>query len=202
MKHAILTLLTASSLALLPASGLAAASAPDEPVILVATQAAQEGPYGRAVILAVPLREGGHYGFILNRPMPNPVADLFPNDPSAKRVVAHVNFGGPLLSDSMFAVVRARKGDEADMRIVSSELSVAIDAKAVKRVMAERPQDARYFLGMVAWSRGELADEIDNGLWQALPPNTALVLSEDTATLWNRLVPRGPARLVSNERRP
>ncbi len=75
------------------------------------------------------------------------------------------------------------------MDVVSSQLSVAIGADAVARVMAERPGDARYFLGVVAWSRGTLAEEIDKGQWQTHPPDAALVLNDDTATLWNRLAP-------------
>jgi putative AlgH/UPF0301 family transcriptional regulator len=58
------------------------------------------------VLIAVPLRDGSHIGFILNRPTPVTPGTLFPEHAPSRKIVAPVYFGGPVLVESLFAVAR------------------------------------------------------------------------------------------------
>jgi hypothetical protein len=42
---------------------------------------------------------------------------------------------------------------------------VTVSAKTVDRIIEQRPHEARYFAGFVAWEDGELSKEIEAGQW-------------------------------------
>src|SRR6266550_4381550 len=72
------------------------ALADDSPhaVTLVATDLIEGTPFEQTVIVAAPLPNGGHVGFIINRPTDVKLATLFPDDASSRRVDAPVSYGG------------------------------------------------------------------------------------------------------------
>src|ERR1700751_6088423 len=81
LKSFAALLLTASAL-----SGGAAAADLSEPMMLVASSGLEGSPLQRAVVLATPLPDGGHIGFIINRPTGVKLQALFPEDAAASRV--------------------------------------------------------------------------------------------------------------------
>src|SRR5258706_15884028 len=83
-----------------PAHSIATAS----PVVLVASGGGIES-YGETVILALPLEDGGHFGFVLNMPTETTVSDLFPDEDASSKVTARVDIGGPVFTTALFALV-------------------------------------------------------------------------------------------------
>ncbi len=158
----------------------------DKPVMLVAVPALQ-GLFRETTLVAVPV-SGTHIGFILNRASAFKMQTLFPgHEPSAK-VIAPVYFGGPEMSEAIFAVVRGDPGAKA-MRLFG-ELFVVSSSDAVDRIIEQTPNDARYFAGFVGWRPGELAKEVEAGYWYIAEPDASLFFREDTGELWKELLER------------
>jgi putative AlgH/UPF0301 family transcriptional regulator len=187
-RYAALCVLQVAALVALAAPARAADLA--SPMVLVATPALGASGYRETVLLAVPIGDGSHFGFILNRPTDTPLAALFPEDNASRRVSARVHFGGPLMSDGLFALVRGPGESAPELVSVTPQLAVALQGDAVDRVIADRPGDARFFVGLVGWRPGELAAELRAGAWDVIAPEADLVLSTDSGGLWKRLAPR------------
>jgi putative transcriptional regulator len=172
--------------ALLLSVGLARAQDIGKPVLLVAAPALQ-GLYRETTVIAVPLA-GTHLGFILNRASKFKLDTLFPgHEPSAK-VADPVYFGGPEMSEAIFAVVRGDPGEKA-LRLLG-EVFVVSNASVVDRIIEQTPNDARYFAGFVGWRPGELAKEIEAGYWYTAEPDATLFFRPDTSDLWKELLER------------
>ena len=77
-----------------------------EPMILVASTTLDGSPFERTVILATPLPDGVHIGFIVNKPTGVKLAALFPEDAAVRGVEDSAYLGGPALVSVMFAVTR------------------------------------------------------------------------------------------------
>jgi len=159
----------------------------DSSLVLLATRALDESAFRQTVVLAVPDGNGSHFGFVLNRPTEISLAELFPGDPASQHMKARVHIGGPFLTNSVFALVRGKREPEAGTFPVTPDLFAALKGAAVDRVIADRPDDARFFVGLVAWQPGELANELRAGAWEPLDPEPDLVLSADSSDMWNRL---------------
>src|SRR5882672_78245 len=160
------------------------------PMLLVATKALDASPYRETVLLAFPSGAGGHVGFVLNRSTEATVASLFPGDKAAQLVTAPVSVGGPLLQNAMFALVRGAAADRSGLLEVTPQVSVALSAGAVDRVLTDKTVDARFFVGLVVWQADQLANELRAGAWDVIPPETDLVLSKNAAGLWEQLASR------------
>lgn len=174
--------------AILLVLGTAAVHAQDlgKPLLLVATPEL-EGPYRHTALLVVPV-DGRHVGFILNRATGTTLAALFPDHGPSAKVADPVYFGGPERSNAIFAVVPRDPG--APSVRLFGDLYVTAQSDAVDRIIEQTPNDARYFAGFVGWRPGELADELDKGFWFATEPDSALVFSDDTGSMWEALVKR------------
>jgi putative AlgH/UPF0301 family transcriptional regulator len=64
-------------------------------VVLVASERLSDSPFAQTVVLATPLPEGGHIGFVLNRPTGVKLESLLPDQESSRKVVDQVYAGGP-----------------------------------------------------------------------------------------------------------
>jgi len=99
-----------------------------------------------------------------------------------------VYFGGPEMSEAIFAVVRGDPGTKA--LHLFGELFVVSSATAVDRIIEQAPNDARYFAGFVGWRPGELAKELEAGYWYTAEPDAGLFFRPDTSDLWKELLER------------
>ena len=80
-------------------------------------------------------------------------------------------------------------------------LYLATQGTVVDEIIEKTPNDARYFVGYVAWRPGELRQEIDRGLWHVLEADEDMVFRKDTGdSLWEELLRR--ARAVTASLRP
>lgn len=176
-------------LAALLSLGAGAALAQDaagKPMLLVASPGLQ-GPYQRTMLLAVPTG-GRHFGFVLNRSTGVQLSTLFPDHAPSAKVSGQVYFGGPVMSEALFAVVPRNPGEEA--LPLFGELFVTNRAAAINQIIEQTPNEARYFAGFVGWEAGELANEIARGLWYVTEPDVALVFRSDTSGMWEEQVKR------------
>jgi len=168
-------------------TGAARAVDLSQAVILVASNRLAGSIYEKTVILAAPLPQGGHLGFIVNRPTQVKLESLFPEQPSTHNVADPVYAGGPILSNAVFAVTRKAPENNGNFFSPMPGLVVVIDAATVDRIIETTPNDARYFVGLMFWVPDELEDEIRNGAWEVRPADVDTVLRANSSELWKSL---------------
>jgi putative transcriptional regulator len=158
------------------------------PILLVAKPQLQGG-YSHTAVLAIPTPDGKHVGFILNRATSVTMGTLFPGHGPSAKVVDPVYFGGPEALDAVFAVVRGNPGKNSFH--LFGEYYVTGEASSVDRIIEEKPNDARYYVGFVGWQPGELAMEIEKGIWYSASPEAEqMTLKGSSEDIWRDLVTR------------
>jgi putative transcriptional regulator len=160
----------------------------DSAVFLVAAPAFRDPEYRQAVLIASPTANGGHVGVIINRPTRRSLSSLFPEHEPSKKVIEPVFFGGPFSTTALVAVVRGDASPGQGSLLLMSNLYLAINVNAIDRIIEERPNDARYYVGYVGWRPGELRREIDRGLWHVMNPDANAIFRKDTDSLWEELL--------------
>ena len=161
-----------------------------ETVLLVAKRTLRDRVYGSSVLLARPLGEERHVGFIVNKPTNMTLGKLFPQHAPSQKVVDPVYLGGPTGAEVIFAMVQDKKSPGGRSLQLAPGLFLAYDSAIVDRIIETQPEHARFFAGMVMWQPHELADEVKRGLWYVLPAKPELLLRKSTDNLWEDLVNR------------
>jgi putative transcriptional regulator len=162
----------------------------DEPMILVATPALRDRLYGASVLIVAPVSNGQHIGFILNRPTPMKLSEMFPDHAPSKRVTEPIFLGGPENQQSLFAVVlRQGRADSGKLKL-AADLYLEMERDKVDGVIEKEYGQARFFAGVVVWQRGELNAEIRNDFWYVQGADAELVLRKSTSGMWEELVKR------------
>lgn len=187
----MLTIRALALIALSTAVGLAQAqSKDDDAVLLVAHPAFRDADYRQTVLLAAPAPTGGHIGVILNRPTKRSLFSLFPDHEPSKQVTEPVYYGGPFSRSALVALVR-RKDDPGEGTVsLMKNLYLAFRVTTIDEIIESTPNEARYYVGYVAWGPGELQSEIDRGLWAVLGADIDTVFRKDTEGLWEELLTR------------
>src|SRR5262245_233461 len=165
----------------------AAAADIDAPVVLVAKRQLTDRFYGATILVARPIGQGQHIGFIVNRPSRVTLGELFPQHAPSRKVPDPVFVGGPVNSESIFALVQTSKNPGGRSVKLSDNLFVVIDGKIVDEVIENDPSHARFVAGLVAWRSGELQEEIKRGAWYVLAADADLVVRKPGG-LWEELV--------------
>jgi putative transcriptional regulator len=171
----------------------AAATDITAPVILVAKRQLQDRLYGATILVARPIGQDQHIGFIVNRPTKITLGQLFPQHPPSQKVPDPVFVGGPINSESIFALVQTSKNPGGRSVRLLDNLFAVVDGKLVDDVIENDASHARFVAGLVAWRSGELHEEIKRGAWHVLAADSALVLRNPEG-LWEELVRRAELR--------
>lgn len=166
----------------------------DAPVLLVAKPGFKDEFFGASILIAKPVGNGRHVGFVLNRPTQTTLGKLFPEHPPSQKVPDPVFIGGPLNTEFIFALLQANSSPGGDAMQIAPDLYVSADAKTVDQIIEGDASRARFFAGLVAWRPGELREEFKRGLWYVQEPDPALVMRKSTEGLWEELVGRSERR--------
>jgi putative transcriptional regulator len=177
--HAIICLLAL-------AANLTRAQDIDSAVLLVAA-ANVEGVYRQAVVVALPVGNAQHVGFIINQPSKHTLASLFPKHALAKKVTDPIYIGGPDALGTIYAFVRTPGNAPAGALHLFDDLFVTTSPKALNRLVERSPDKARFATGYVSWMEGELEAEVEYGVWYICEPQAQLVFRDDMLTLWAEL---------------
>ena len=167
-------------------SGAARAADLSEPIILVASSRLDGTPFQQTVVFATPLDDGGHIGFIINKPTGVKLQELFPDDRAAGKVKESVYLGGPAFLPSVIAVTRKPPSAGAAVRLMQGLFAV-MDSNTIDHIIATMPNDARFFLGMMVWEPGALEQEVRHSAWELCPADVEVVLHAKSSGLWKSL---------------
>jgi putative transcriptional regulator len=190
--------LTFARLASFLAAGVAIASAiparaaepAEEPVMLVARPALRDRLYGATILITKPLGNGGHMGFIVNKPTPVTLGKLFPDHAPSQKVTDPVYLGGPVKTEVLFVLVQGRDSPGSGAMQLMPDLHLVVERALVDRIIEGGAGKARFFAGTVLWAPGELRSEIDKGFWYVHDADPGLMLRKSTNGLWEELVKR------------
>jgi putative transcriptional regulator len=165
-----------------------------ETVLLVAKRNLKDRIYGSTILIARPLGDERHVGFIVNKPTTLTLGKLFPKHLPSQKVVDPVFLGGPIGPEVIFAMIKGRESPGGRSLQLAPGLYVAFDSAVVDRIIESQPQQARFFAGMVIWQPMELGEEVKRGLWYVLEPQPEILLRKSTDGLWEELVGRSERR--------
>jgi putative transcriptional regulator len=165
-----------------------AQNAGSEPLILVAKPALRDQLYGATILVAKPVGNNQHLGFIVNKPTRVTLGKLFPDHLPSSKVVEPVFLGGPVNSETIFALVQRKDSPGSRSMQIASDLFLAHERDIVDRIIETESDHARFFAGLVLWRPGELDQEIKRGFWYVLDAETSLVLRKSTQGMWEELV--------------
>lgn len=149
-----------------------------KPLILVAKPELRDPLYGASVLVVRPLGGDQHVGFIVNRPTSFTLGQTVP-----------VYLGGPVEPELIFALVHRKTNPGGKSIQVAPGLYAAHEPAVVSSIIESDPEHARFMAGLVAWKPGELAAEIERGVWYVLEPDARLALRNPEG-LWEDLVRR------------
>ncbi len=166
----------------------AAAESEDDVVVLVAKRQFHDPLYGSSVVVAKPLGEGRHVGFILNKPTNMKLGQVFPGHAPSQKIVDPLFLGGPSDMNVVFALVqRSSSPGKGSLQIIK-DVFLAISGETVDGIIESGEDHARFFVGAVVWRPGELDEELKRGIWYVQDADADIVLREDTERLWEDLV--------------
>lgn len=170
-------------------------AAQDGPVLVVASQKLNGGHYERAVMLATPF-DGGHIGLILNRPSQSTMAMLFPQHAASAMVKDPVYFGGYTARSRLFALTRAKQAPSPKSIELAQGVWLMPESAFIDGMIETRPNEARYYVGIVAWAPGALTRELEAGEVTVRPVDHEKLFLPDTTHLYESLRPRITTRLA------
>jgi putative transcriptional regulator len=169
---------------------LAEATDLTQTVLLVAKRELHDRLYGASILIAKPIGDARHVGFIMNKPTNMTLGKLFPKHGPSQKVIDPVYLGGPMGPEVIFAMVKDLKSPGGRSMQLANGVYLAYDSAVVDRIIETEPQQARFFAGMVLWAPSELDEEVRRGLWYVLDPQPELFLRKTTDSLWEELVDR------------
>src|SRR4051812_42132955 len=131
------------ALAAFLAAPLAFASDATDTVLLVAKRNLHDRLYGATVIVARPLGEDRHLGFIVNKPTNMTLGKLFPKHPPSQKVIDPVYLGGPTGPEVIFALVKGSQSPGGRSLRLPPRLYVAYHSSGGAPTIRTPPQQAR-----------------------------------------------------------
>jgi len=153
--------------------------------------------YARTVLIVQPTSLGGHFGFILNRPLDATLGRLLPTEKLAVKADNPVYFGGPN-GKKLYALIDARKvpkssgtriTEELFMAALASDIDKTIEFEAARaRSGKESAEPVRFVAGIVRWDTGQLDRELESRLWYVEKVDPKYIFRRDTEGLWEELI--------------
>ena len=187
---AFLSTLLAAFAVSLPAQAAETADA----VLLVAQPKLVDPIYASTVLLVKPLPNGGHAGFIVNKPTQAHLGEVFPDHEPSKKVADPLFLGGPEDLNTVFALVERGAGKKDGAIQLAPGIFLAVSSRDVDSVIESEADHARFLVGIVIWKPGELDAEMERGFWYQLEPDAKIVMRRKTEGLWEELVRKGEDR--------
>jgi putative transcriptional regulator len=160
-------------------------------IFLIARPGMKDPNFSKTVVLVTLPKDGAPLGVIINRPLKQRLADLFPDFKTLKGKTDPIYFGGPVELPLVSFLVRSQKAP-GDALPVLHDVYFSTDHDLFKKLM-NRPNptaNVRVFAGYSGWAPGQLQTEIKRGGWYTLPADANTIFNDDPAKIWDELVER------------
>jgi putative transcriptional regulator len=183
---------------LLAVASAAAAAAPEadtrveaNAIFLVAKRSLADPNFAQSVVLVTQPERGKPFGVIINRPLAQPLGDVFPDHAALKTLKDKLYFGGPVARNALVFLVRSPQPPPRSTPVLRGVYFTGDGDWVDERLKQPDPMKGfRVFAGYAGWAPGQLQEEIERGDWYVLPADAATVFEKDAATIWSELVQR------------
>jgi putative transcriptional regulator len=151
--------------------------------LLLASPALRDPNFARSVVfMAAHNVKDGAFGYILNRPLEQRVADLLPDQDLGALGDVPVFMGGPVATDKLaFAALQWNKRRRT-LRC-QTHLSVADALHALSL-----GHDVRGFVGYSGWSGGQLENELEHRSWITTKAQPHVLTVEKPTQMWGAIL--------------
>jgi putative transcriptional regulator len=151
--------------------------------LLLAVPSLRDPNFSRSVIfLAAHSTDEGAFGYILNRPLRQRVADLMPDAELGPLGNAPVYMGGPVSADKLaFASLRWSR----TRRQLQIQTHLSVD-DALHEMSLGR--EVRGFVGYSGWGEGQLEKELERRSWIATVPGKQILNTRQPDSLWREIL--------------
>lgn len=151
--------------------------------LLLASPALRDPNFSRSVVfMAAHNTTDGAFGYILNRPLEQRVADLLPDQNLGALGNVPVFMGGPVATDKLaFASLEWNK-KRRTLRC-QTHLSVADALHALSM-----GHDVRGFVGYSGWSGGQLENELEHRSWITTKAKPLVLTVEQPTQMWSAIL--------------
>jgi putative transcriptional regulator len=169
-------------------------------VFLVAGRGLADPNFRETVVLVTHPRRGGPWGVIVNRPLEQPLSEVFPDHAALKGATNVLHFGGPVARQSL--VVLARAGDPPPgATMFLRDVFTTGDTDWIDGYLRrpEATKGLRVFAGHAGWARGQLQGEIARGGWHVIPADAETLFDKDPAGIWPELIERATTKQTRDE---
>ncbi len=157
--------------------------------ILVAARELRDPHFVRTVVFLLEHSETGTLGFIVNRPLPTPLGEIWTDAPGGLAKALAAAEGGPVQRTEGLLLHGCPNLTGAQEMQLGCAVGGDLDA------LAERYQNGcdhtgpRLFLGHSTWTAGQLEQEIAQGAWMVRQGTLGMLLDiAPPELMWRRLL--------------
>ena len=172
-------------------------------MFLVAKRELYDPRFAQSVVYLVEHGQDGTLGLIVNRSSGISLSEAVP-DIEDKQAAAHVMYyGGPVGMPMILMLVRSKSATEGMTHVVD-DVYISSDRGVLDRVLAAKKIDSglRFYIGYSGWAAGQLDFELLRGDWYVVAADTDAIFSDDTDSLWSRLIERLEPTGIQVDNRP
>lgn len=160
---------------------------PDSPSLtgqlLLAVPSMKDPNFKRTVILmAAHNAAEGAFGYVLNRPLDQQVADLLPEQDLGPLGQAPVYYGGPVATDKLAFASLHWNRKQGTLRC---QTHLSVDAAAHEMSLG---RDVRGFVGYTGWSSGQVEGEIKRRSWILSPARRFILGHPVPESMWGTIL--------------
>lgn len=151
--------------------------------ILIARPALYDGIFNRSVVLITDHNETGSVGFILNKPLQQPV-NLFISELNSELQVYE---GGPVEMDNLY-YIHKRPDLISESENIGQGLYWSGNYEDVRWAINQHlilSNEIRFYLGYSGWSENQLQSEIDENAW-VIAENHVDIFQDWSNNLWRQ----------------
>ena len=158
-------------------------------VFLIAKKSMTDPNFAKTVLLITQYEETGTVGLVLNRPLDKPAVDILPQLQDLELDSYNLYLGGPVRLNSLRLLVHAET-DLGDYYHVIDGVFQIDDLRGVRQLLGQQKGQfrIRLYAGYAGWFPGQLERELMRGDWHLSRADSALIFTDDTASLWERLI--------------
>lgn len=153
--------------------------------LLVASPGLMNTPFEKAVVLVLQSGDQGTFGVVLNRPANDQMRSAWFQMTGASEGENRIVHGGPI-GGPVFALHQVPALAEME---VPGGVFVSSDSDVVQELVSQPALDYRIVFGVAGWKQGQLAGEVDAGLWFKLNGDAEQVF-DDPNWLWEKSLRR------------
>ncbi len=151
--------------------------------LLLAAPSLRDPNFSRTVIfMAAHTLKDGAFGYVLNRPLEQRVADLLPDQDLGNLGEVPVFIGGPVATDKLAFASLHWNRQKSTLRC-QTHLSVS-DALHELSLGHE----VRGFVGYTGWSEGQLENEVKQRSWIITPARKTILTTEPPTAMWTSVM--------------